>query len=150
MHPSLSVPYKCPLHFQALFLNRDSFIHEFYNLPLDITPRSLLKAILDIAWPCVISTVNSFNATGAIAVLFQHARGRPRAKVIKISTALDQFSCLFFLPKLPQSVAHMAQTCPCSDLRRRINGLFLSVGSVVFLTDFRAAPTMLNHVINTD
>lgn len=58
---------KCPLHFWAL-LNRDSFIHEFYNLPLDITPTSLPKALLDIVCPCVIFTVNSSNATGAVAV----------------------------------------------------------------------------------
>lgn len=49
-------------------LNRDSFIHEFHNLPLDIPPTSLLKALLDIACPCVIFTVNSSTATGATAV----------------------------------------------------------------------------------
>lgn len=107
MHPSLSAPYKCPLHFRALFLNRDSFIHEFYNLPLDITPRSLLKAILDIACPCVISTVNSSNATGAIAVLFHACKRTAACKSDKNFNSFGPiFMSLLFAQVTPEYCPH--------------------------------------------
>lgn len=65
-----AVNFCYPVLLWVLFLNRDSFLHEIYNLPLDITPTSLLQGFFDTVCPSVISTVNSFMATGAVLSCF--------------------------------------------------------------------------------
>lgn len=147
--PSMDACMSCksPLHFFWAFLNRDSFIHEFYNLPLDITPTSLLKALLDIACPCVIFTVNSSNATGAIAVQLHACK---RSAACRGDTIFNSFGPIFISllsAQVPRECCLRGANAPISEGGKFD---FCCQLAVVFLADLRAAPTTLNHIINAD
>lgn len=96
LSPTFLFHWKNSAALSSFSLNKDCFLHEIYNLPLDITPTSLLKGFLDIVGPSVICTVNSSMATGAVASCFIHAMGLPLLKMIPFSEVSDPFPyCCF-------------------------------------------------------
>lgn len=145
--PDHSAVLNCAL--SAFFLNRDSFLHEIYNLPLDIIPTSLLKGFLDIVGRSAISTVNSSMATGAVPSCFIHTMGLPLVKIIQFSAVSDPspycwFCTLHYMCFWNSMNTHGNQYRFRSSLFG--NNFSLTVGSdctVLFPIDFSAAFNMV-------
>ncbi len=140
LSPTFLFHWKNSAPLSSFFLNRDCVLHEIYNLPLDITPISLLKGFLDIVGPGVISTVNSSMATGAVASCFTHTMGLFLLKMTPFSEVSEPFPYFCFCSVWvvtthciwksvwSQELAHLRQPFPdcwfwlCCSFPRRLQG----------------------------